>query len=972
MYIRLISLFIVFTSVFGFWGDGLSKIPEPPVVPPYMRAESPWADSLIQTMSLDEKIGQLFMVAANGKHSDESDYLKIDTLLDAYGLGGLIYFQSEPQQHNILVNRFQSKSKIPLMNGIDGEWGLAMRIDSLEAYPWNMTLGAVQNDSLLYEMGGAIAQECKTMGVHFNFTPVVDVNSNPLNPIINARSYGENPINVSQKALALMHGMQDSGVLACAKHFPGHGDTDSDSHKTLPIIHHSKSRIDSVDLFPFKKLVDAGVASVMVAHLNIPALDSTSNRASTLSPYIVDTLLQQDLNFSGLVFTDALNMKGVSDYYDSGSLEVSALQAGNDVLLFPEDVPAAFEAIHRAIEDGLLTQNRINESCHKILKAKEWLGLTSSSILDTSNVLNRAQGVKTEFLRQRLESSALTLLKNKDALLPIVDLKNQKIAVLTLGEANSEPFVRQLKRYLNIHKYEVSLDEASDFDQLIISVHKSNTSPWKSYKISEEEKEMISLLSKETKVTLVIFANPYSLLNADHLENVNSIVMAYQNSVSMQSLAAQSLLGGIPITGKLPVSLTEEYKVDFGLSLNAIDRLKYTLPEEVGMNRDTLSLIDTLVNEAIKMKATPGCQVLVAKEGKVFYHKSFGYHTYDSLKMVDEFDVYDIASITKIASTLPIIMQKVDAGSFNVDKKIAKYLSVEDTCSKAKLTPRKMLSHQARLWPWIPFYRETLNENGHLNPLIYSDKQEKEFKIQVAKDIFMNETYLDTITDRVIHSKMRDQKGYKYSDLAYYILKDVIEIQERSSLKDLVQNRIYEDLGANFTTYHPLEKFDIESIAPTENDTYFRNQLLRGYVHDPGAAMQNGVGGHAGLFSNTNDMAKLMQMYLNGGVYGGKRYIKEKTLKEFTTCQYCRKDNRRGIGFDKPVIDDSDGPTCKQASPSSFGHSGFTGTLVWADPEHDLIYVFLSNRIHPSAENFILVRENFRTRIQEVIYKAIE
>jgi CubicO group peptidase (beta-lactamase class C family) len=440
----------------------------------------------------------------------------------------------------------------------------------------------------------------------------------------------------------------------------------------------------------------------------------------------------------------------------------------------------------------------------------------------------------------------------------------------------------------------------------------------------------------------------------------------------MQSLAAQSLLGGIPITGKLPVSLTEEYKVDFGLSLNAIDRLKYTLPEEVGMNRDTLSLIDTLVNEAIKMKATPGCQVLVAKEGKVFYHKSFGYHTYDSLKMVDEFDVYDIASITKIASTLPIIMQKVDAGSFNVDKKIAKYLSVEDTCSKAKLTPRKMLSHQARLWPWIPFYRETLNENGHLNPLIYSDKQEKEFKIQVAKDIFMNETYLDTITDRVIHSKMRDEKGYKYSDLAYYILKDVIEIQERSSLKDLVQNRIYEDLGANFTTYHPLEKFDIESIAPTENDTYFRNQLLRGYVHDPGAAMQNGVGGHAGLFSNTNDMAKLMQMYLNGGVYGGKRYIKEKTLREFTSCQYCRKDNRRGIGFDKPVIDDSDGPTCKQASPSSFGHSGFTGTLVWADPEHDLIYVFLSNRIHPSAENFILVRENFRTRIQEVIYKAIE
>ena len=972
MYIRLISLFIVFTSILGFWGDGVATIPEPPVAPPYMRVESPWADSLILTMSLDEKMGQLFMVAANGKHSDETDYLRTDTLIEKYGLGGLIYFQSEPQQHNILVNRFQSKSKIPLMNGIDGEWGLAMRIDSLKPYPWNMTLGAVQNDSLLYEMGGAIAQECKTMGIHFNFTPVVDVNSNPLNPIINARSYGEDPVNVSQKALALMHGMQDSGVLACAKHFPGHGDTDSDSHKTLPVINHSKSRIDSVDLFPFKKLVDAGVASVMVAHLNIPSLDSTSNRASTLSPYVVDTLLQQELNFSGLVFTDALNMKGVSNYYESGSLEVAALQAGNDVLLFPEDVPAAFKAIHRAIEDSILTVSRINESCHKILKAKEWLGLTSSVILDSSNVVNRAQNDKTEFLRQRMESSALTLLKNRDAQLPFVDLKNEKIAVLTLGESSSEPFVRQLKRYANIHSFDTSIDEASDFDQLIVSIHRSNTSPWKSYKISAAEKEMIRTVSDETSVSLVVFANPYSLLNADYLTSVNSIVMAYQNSISMQSIAAQSLFGAVPITGTLPVSLTDEYKAGFGLKLNSIDRLKYTLPEEVGVNSDTLSLIDTLVKEAITMKATPGCQVLVAKEGKVIYHKSFGYHTYDSLKAVDEFDVYDIASITKIASTLPIVMQKVDAGSFNIDKRITKYLSVEDTCSKAKLTTRKMLSHQARLWPWIPFYRETLNENGTLNPQIYSNKKEGGFQIQVAQDIYMNETYLDTISDRVIHSKMREEKGYKYSDLAYYILKEVIEKQEGNSLKDLVQNRIYEDLGADLTTYHPLEKFDKQTIVPTENDTYFRNQLLKGYVHDPGAAMQDGVGGHAGLFSNANDMAKLMQMYLNGGVYGGKRYIKEKTLNEFTSCQYYRKDNRRGIGFDKPVIDDSEGPTCKQASPSSYGHSGFTGTLVWADPEHDLIYVFLSNRIHPSAENFLLVRENFRTRIQEVIYKAIE
>jgi beta-N-acetylhexosaminidase len=972
MYLRIFSIIAISLGLFGFWGETVTPIPEPPIDPPYMRVESPWADSLMQTLSLDEKIGQLFMVAANGRDTNEEYYQMIDSLIENYGLGGLIYFQSEPHNHNLLVNRFQSKSTIPMMNGIDGEWGLAMRIDSLKPFPWNMTLGAIQNNKLLYDMGAAMAQECKTMGIHFNFAPVVDVNSNPLNPIINARSYGELPLNVSEKGLALMQGMQDAGVLACAKHFPGHGDTESDSHKTLPVINHTKARIDSVDLVPFKKLIDAGVASVMIAHLNIPSLDSTENRASTLSPYVVDTMLRQQMNFSGLAFTDALNMKGVSSFYDTGELEVAALLAGNDVLLFPEDIPAAFTAIKQALVDSVLTLGRINESCHKILKAKEWLGLTSAVVLDTLNVLEIAQGNEARFLMQQLEEAALTLVKNTDNHIPIVQLKNQKIAVLTLGDSNSESFVTQLKRYTDVHTFDTSMDEASDFDRVIISIHKSNASPWKSYKITQLEKEFIREFSKETAVSLVVFANPYSLLNADYLSEVKAVLLAYQNSNTMQSLAAQSIFGAVNVNGKLPVSISEEFKAGLGLETQSLNRLKYTQPEALNMNRDTLALIDSIVNYAIDIKATPGCQVLVAKEGKVVYNKSFGYHTYDSLNAVSEFDVYDIASITKIAATLPVIMQKVDENSFDIDKPIIKYLSIDDTCSKAKLTSRKMLAHHARLWPWIPFYRETLTEKGGPNSEIYSNRQEGEFQIQVAHNIYMSETYRDTIVDRVIHSKMREDKGYKYSDLAYYILKEIVEGQEGSSLKDLVQERIYQDLGANFTTYHPLEKFNITSIVPTEDDDYFRNQLLRGYVHDPGAAMQNGIGGHAGLFSNANDLAKLMQMYMNGGTYGGKRYIEEETLEEFTECQYRRKDNRRGIGFDKPVLDDSDGPTCREATASSFGHSGFTGTIVWADPEHELIYVFLSNRIHPSADNSLLVKENIRTRIQEVIYKAIE
>lgn len=959
-------------GLWGFWAGENKPVPEPPTPAPFMRIETPWADSLINQLTIDEKIGQLFMVAANSRHSDEDYYLEVDSLIENYKLGGLIYFQSTPHKHNHSVNRFQSKSRIPLMNGIDGEWGLAMRIDSLKPYPWNMTLGAIQNNELLYKMGQTMAQECKAMGIHFNFAPVVDVNSNPLNPIINARSYGENPINVAEKGLALMRGMQDAGVLACAKHFPGHGDTDSDSHKTLPIINHSKARIDSVDLLPFKRLIDGGIGSVMIAHLNIPALDSTVNRASTLAPYIVDTMLRQQLHFGGLAFTDALNMKGVSSYYKSGELEVQALLAGNDVLLFPEDVPAAVKAIKQALKDSVLTEERINLSCYKILKAKEWLGISDSAFIDTIDVLKKAQDVQASHLMQKMEEAALSLIKNDNQHLPIRKLKGKRIAVLPLGGAGSDAFVKQLKRYAQVKLFDEKLDEANDFDYLIISIHKSNASPWKSYKISEEEIKKIRKYAIAKNVSLVVFANPYSLLYADYLSEIRSIIMAYQNSESMQSIAAQAIFGALPIKGKLPVSISAEFTAGQGLDIEAINRLVYSSPEDVQLNRDTLSLIDSIANYAISIKATPGCQILVAKEGKVVYNKCFGYHTYDSIQPVGEFDLYDIASITKISSTLPILMQKVDDGTYNIDKPLKKLMSIADTCSKAKISTRKMLAHHARLWPWIPFYRETLTEKGELDGSIYSEKKDGTYSVEVAENLFMKHHYLDTIKNRVLYSKMREEKGYKYSDLPYYILKDILEEQEGISLKDLVQDRLYQDLGANYMTYHPREKFKQFNIVPTEDDGYFRKQLLRGYVHDPGAAMQNGIGGHAGLFSNANDLAKLMQMYLNGGSYGGQRFIKEKTLEEFTSCQYCRKDNRRGVGFDRPVMDGSPGPTCDQASELSFGHAGFTGTIAWADPEHDLVYVFLSNRIHPSADNSLLVKENIRTRIQEVIYKAIE
>ena len=971
MFLRFFII-LSFFGLWGFWGGCKLPVSDPPLDPPYLNIPSPWADSLMNVLTLEEKIGQLFMVAANGTTFNESDYLIVDKLIADYGVGGLIYFQSSsPHSHVSLVNRFQSKSSIPLMNGIDGEWGLAMRIDSLEPYPWNMTLGAVTADSLIYQMGRALANECKAMGIHINFAPVVDVNSNPLNPIINARSFGEIVSNVSTKGLALMNGIQDLGVLACAKHFPGHGDTESDSHKTLPLVSHDKFRMDSLDLPPFRQLIDRGVASVMVAHLNIPSIDNVSKRASSLSPIIIDSLLIQELNFKGLIFTDALNMKGVSSFYEPGRLEVEALKAGNDVLLFPEDIPAALNAILSAIHDSTLTVDRINLSCHKILKAKEWLNLTNFSSIDSNNIRERTLNIENEILRNEINKNALTLIKNEQDFLPIVSLKNKKIGWLGIGGYSGETFFNQLKKYTSVIDFDEKKDNPKTFDHLIISIHKSNLSPWKSYEISRKEKELIMRLSSKTSVVLVVFANPYSLLNANYLDDVESILVAYQNSLSMQSIAGQAIFGAIQIKGTLPVTLSNKFPIGTSIITESIGRLKYASPRSVGLDSDKLSLIDSIVNQAIQMKATPGCQVLVAKLGTVVYNKSFGFHTYDKITKVKDSDLYDLASITKIASILPLIMQKIDSGTFELDAPMISYLSMEDTCSKAFLTSRGILAHNSKLWPWIPFYMKTLNEDGSLIDSLYSMKNEGQFTIQVAKDLFMNSSYSDSILDWVLHSKMLDQSGYKYSDLPYYLLKEVVEIQEKKSLKTLVQERIFDELGANFTTYHPLDKFDCAEIVPTEEDNYFRHQLLRGHVHDPGAAMQGGVGGHAGLFSNTNDIAKLMQMYLNGGFYGGKRYIQESTIKEFTSCQYCETNNRRGIGFDRPLVNEEGGPSCDQASTSSYGHSGFTGTLTWVDPDHDLIYVFLSNRIHPSSENNLLVNENIRTRIQEVIYKSI-
>ena len=963
-------------------GEDISGKPKE-VEPAFLNVPTPWSDSLIMTMSEEQKIAQLFMVAAYSNR-DKAHEKELAKLIKQYGIGGLIYFQGGPLRQANMCNRLQEASEIPLMIGIDAEWGLAMRLDSTVKYPWQMTIGAIQDNQLIFEMGRQIGSQLKRMGVHINFAPVVDVNVNPDNPVINARSFGEDRNNVAQKGIAYMLGMQSQRVIANAKHFPGHGDTDKDSHKTLPMINHSGRRLDSVEIYPFKQLIEHGLSSVMVAHLYVPALDNQFNLPATLSSDIVTKLLKDSLRFDGLVITDALNMKGVSSYYKPGEVDVKALLAGNDVLLFSEDVPKAISEIQKAIKNEEITQDEIDKRCLKILRAKEWVGLNDYHPIETNHLYEDLNKIEYQLLQRKLFQSSLSLIQNKKNLIPLKSLDTLKIAAVAMGEGGHGSFHKYLALYAEVDTFSVGfdpnplihkkiMDQLKDHDLVIVSIHTSNKSPYNRFKIEGNSTDFLTVLRMKKKVILTSFANPYALRNMGDLEYFDGIVQAFQNHESVNELAAQLIFGGIGTNGKIPVTINRNFPVGSGIDVEELIRINYVIPEEIGLERKWLYEIDSIALEGLNEGAYPGCQILAAHDGNVFYNRTFGYHTYDSSKQVKQDDVYDLASITKIASTLLMIMDLDQRGEIELDYSLCDYLpDLLDSSEYSNLRLREILTHQAGLAAWIPFYKNTIS-NGHLRYDVFSLDSSSTYSWKVADQLWINTSYEDSIFNQILANPLNESGDYKYSDLGYYFLKEIVERKTQRSIEEITQEKFYGPLGMNRTTFLPRTKIIDDEIIPTEDDQSFRMQLIHGYVHDPGAAMLGGVGGHAGLFSNANDLAKLMQMYLNGGIYGGKRFMDKSIISEYTSCQYCENENRRGVGFDKPMIDNEEGgPTCTCVSYMSFGHSGFTGTYTWADPESKIVYVFLSNRIHPDVDNKKLISMSIRTRIQEVIHSAIE
>ena len=901
----------------------------------------------------------------------------ISQLITNYHIGGLIYSTGGPVKQAKLNNMYQATTKTPLLIGMDAEWGLGMRLDSTYAFPWNMTLGAVKDNKLIEQVGRQVGEHCKRIGVHFNFAPVVDINTNPKNPIIGNRSFGEDRDNVTEKSLAFMKGMQDVGVLANAKHFPGHGDTDSDSHKTLPTIAFDEKRIDSVELYPYRALINKGLSSVMVAHLNVPALESRDGFPSSLSKHIVTDILKDSLNFKGLIYTDALEMKGVSNFSEPGDIDLAAFQAGNDVLLISEDVPKAIEKIIEAYNSGDISEERLAHSVKKILQAKYKVGLNNFTPIETDHLFEDLNRIQDVMLSEVIYENAITVIKNKENILPIRKLEEKKIAYVKLGDDDGSIFLKELKKYTKVHEIsDENLDELlvklSAYNTVIVGFHRSNEHPWKDYKLTDPELVWLYEIARNNNVILDIFVKPYALLDLATVENFESIVVSYQNSEIAQQKSAQLIFGAITSKGTLPVSVGNGFNSGDGIQYANLSRLNYGVAERVGMSTKKLNKLDSVAQHAVDNKMTPGIQLLVARKGKVIYNKNFGTHIYgsDSNPVVFD-DIYDVASLTKILATLPLLMELEEKKVITLNTKLSTILPEYLDSNKKNITLKKMLSHNARLKPWIPFYYATLDSiTKHPNSKYYQKEFSNKFSVKVANELYMRKDYQDTIQKIIKETDLLKRDRYRYSDLPYYILKKYIETYYDKGLDVLVQEHFYESLGANYTTYNPNNKFSGKKIVPTEIDDYYRYQEIHGYVHDMGAAMQNGVGGHAGIFSNANDVAKIMQLYLQKGYYGGKRYFKPETIDTFNTCYFCDKDNRRGIGFDKPQLGDS-GPTCGCISMTSFGHSGFTGTYAWADPEEEIVYIFLANRTYPKAGSNLLLKENIRTEIQRLIYEAI-
>lgn len=941
-----------------------------------------WVDSVFKSLSPDEKITQLMVIRLSGidpvTHKALFYDKEVEEAIRKYNVGGICLFQGDPLTQAAHINLYQGITHTPILFCIDGENGLGMRMDSVEGLPRQMMLGATDDPSLVYQYGRLVGAQCKRIGIQVNYAPVVDINNNPDNPVINDRSFGENKLKVADFGVQYMKGLQDEGVMACAKHFPGHGDVAVDSHLDLPVISKDRKQLDSLELYPFRQLFAAGVGSVMIAHLYIPAIDNTPNRATSLSYNNVTKLLRKQLHYTGISFTDALEMKGVAKFFPDGEASVQSLIAGNDMLCLPGDVALSLEKIKAAIQDKKLRWKDIDTRVRKVLRAKYEYGLADWKPVSTDH-LTADLNVGVNEMRRQVAENALTLLKNTDNLIPLA--KKKKVAYVGMGLTGDNAFSARMRADHQAHVYffDYNLDSAKAaaalelirgrYETVVIGLHNYARFPARNFAISGPAAWLLNTLQQKERAITLAFGNPYALKNAC---DARELVACYEDDSTTQEVAADYLIGKFEAKGHLPVTVCETWKA--GTGIVPVRALPAGDPRSLGMDPVKLRKIDAIAEECITKQAAPGCVVLVARHGRIAYQKAFGYMTYDKKEPMYKETIFDMASCTKICATTMGVMKLYDEGRLDLQKTLGDYLPWVRGSDKAGLRLWDVLLHQAGLVAFIPFYKETIDSSkeGYPLPGIYSTKMDSAHAVRVAENLYLRNDWEDTLYSRILSSRLGPKDKYIYSDNDFIFMGKVVEAVSGMPLNEYVQKTYYEPLGMSSAGFLPRQRFPLGRIAPTADEPIFRRQEIHGDVHDPGAAMFGGVAGHAGLFSDAYDLAVLEEMLLNGGKLGGTAFLKPSTIQFFT--DYHSDISRRGLGFDKPEKDNAhrkEAYPCLSASPETFGHTGFTGTCVWVDPKYDLIFVFLSNRVNPVENNPRLSGLNIRGRIQETVYQAM-
>lgn len=949
----------------------------------YIKDQNNWADSVLNAMTLEEKVGQLFMIATYSNRN-ESEYAQIEQKIRKYNVGGLIFFQGDPVKQAILTNRYQKISKTPLMIGMDGEWGLGMRLDNTVSYPKAITLGALPSPDLIEEMGRDIGRQFKRLGVHINFAPVADVNTNPENPVINYRSFGESPNKVGLFAAAYARGMRTEGIMSCAKHFPGHGDTETDSHVAMPVISHNRERLNNKELLPFKVLISENIAAIMTGHLHVPALDNRPNRAATVSKKIVTDLLKKELGFTGLTITDAMNMRGVTRQYSAGGAEYAAFEAGNDIILQSGALEASFEKLLNGFRNNDLDIESLNLSVHKILKAKYWVGLNQDPTIELNNLIADLNKPGSETLKERIFQKAVTVIRSQQDMVPLVQLDTLAIGLVAVGAKPEQEFYKEMSRYSEVVNYELPfkpssrkdwdfiVQQAATIDAMVIAVHDMNSLSSRNFGVSESTLDMIKNLATKTRVIIVGFGNPYGMRLFDDYPNV---ICGYENEISSYKAVAEVLYGAIASKGTLPVTVAKNAFLNQGVVSTTTGRLIEGKPQEVGMDANRLTHIDEIVQEGIAAGAFPGCQVLVARRGKVVFNKAYGTYRYGTSQKVTNETLYDLASLTKVSATLQAVMMLNERGELDLNRRASYYLPQLRGTNKEDLIMGDILFHQAGLKSFEAFWTHTKTANGSFKGEFYSFSNSVG-NLQVSDNLYIKPSIKDSVLQWIIDSDFTTRKNrdgsfrYLYSDLGLILTQLVVEQITNQPLDEFLQQNLYEPLGMTSTGFNPLNRFPKDRIAPTEYDNIFRGSQIWGTVHDPNAALLGGVAGHAGLFSNAWDLAKLYQMNLQNGTYGGREYMFPNTIKHFGT-NYTNK-SHRGIGWNKPKDGADLSSVASTASPDTYGHTGFTGTVVWVDPDRQLIFIMLANRVYPSASNTKLMKMDIRKRIHEVINESID